>query len=282
MIRNYMSVFQDDNFEGVEAPVSAQPFYTEGFVHLVDKDDATLLCRDLSSIRIPVHMVSKHKLGMGDWIECKVAYNTGVKRHLVSEIEKIKSVAFDEAPCLAPSTKVKLNNKDIKLGSRVILRSEDKLTTMTDIRIEGAAIEKIALVMDEGDYCVNTLLRAGFNHVFFAKPEIGLRKQIANVLFALFHAKREAASGKNVLFFIESLTKLVRLYGKVMQKDEDGMLDSSQTFVGAIEDVKTLYLSARQLDGSGSLTCIGLAQDARTPTDELYMAEFLEAANFVL
>jgi len=290
-----MWIFDEDDFDGVESPVSSQPFYVEGFVHIVHQKDPVLICRDMNSYKIPSYIVSKNKLDMGDWVECIVCYNTAVRRHLVTEVERVNGVSahskearypsFDQIESCAPSTVIKFDNHEIKLGTRILVDlgdSTDKISSMMNAQITGVNTTRIALIVDECDYCIKELTKAGFSSVFLTRPDVGLKKQITAALFAHFFAKSEAKNGKHVILFVESLSKLVRLYNKVNYKDTDGMIEMDKIYVGSLEDVKNLYLSSKQTVTGGSLTAVAFCHEPRTKMEEFIFTDFIELANKII
>jgi len=301
MVPSY--IFDEDEFMRVESPVSTLPFFAEGFVHLVDATDPIMICRDFRTFKIPYQMFTRHKLEMGDLVAGQVAFKTGISmdnaekgRFIVTEVQKVngvsvhsksevRPVSFEKLDGVSPYAKATLEDEDIRLGSRIMIdlgEKSDKIEPMANIKITGDKIIRIALIIDECDYCVKHLTRAGFSHVFLVTPDSGLKTQISTVLYALFFAKKEAATGKNVIFFIDSLSKLVRMFDKLNYKTKCGELEVTKVFIGSIQDVKKIYLGSKQLDNGGSLTNIAFTHKPRTRTEEYVLEDISELVNQVI
>jgi len=295
MVPTYFGIYELDESSTLASPASTRPYFTEGFVHTVKDRDAILITRNKSDIKIPITMMASHDLRMGDWIEVKAAYHTGSSRSIATEIIKINGDSsciranapiknFLDQPADEPTREIVLSGQKIKLGSRVAVTLEcesDKIRHMKNAISNDENVVKIAILINEGDYVVNALTRAGFSNVFLTIPDESIRRQASAILFALFWAQFETAKGKDVVLFVDGLNKISRIYDKT-RHDKDGMLDISKVFVGAIEDAKILFRSAKQIQDGGSLTIITYMGPPNNPAEEYMRADFLSMANQVI
>ena len=290
--------YPSDEYCGLQSPANTQPFLVNGFVHITKKQDgghdATLLCRDASFMHIPVTLVSQYELQNGDWVELMASFKPSINRYLVDTVERVngeiagskkeRKRSYDSMDSTKPHIKGKINGTEILLGTRTIINlraNENKIDQIEKTQIEGPNIVKIALIIEESDYCLKLLEKAGFNEVFLIRPELSHKQQISMVLYALFIAKQEAINGKNAVLFIESLTKIVRLYDKICC-GPNGLLDITKLFTGSLSDTKKLFMDAKQLGRAGSLTNIAFMHPPLTDRCHYIYSELLELSNQIL
>lgn len=262
-------------------------FHVAGFVHIL-KEGGVLLSTDLRVFKITPMLCSKYQLQMGDYIQADTAYSPERKEPVVSEIYTINGInshAYKNDKVLEfirPHREDRLGEHSIKLGSRILItsdKSHDRIKCMLS-RPPEVANYRIALVIEEGEDAINHLLENGMTEAFLVKPDLNLKKQVALCLFALFKAKQQAESGHDVILYIDSLSKLYRIYSKVAAATYQ--LDLSKVSLAPLADIKSFFLSSKAIKDGGSLTIKGYLNKPTNNVEQYIYEEFCDLANQII
>ena len=274
-----LDVVADVATRGLHTAVKSCSTIARGWVHIVEHAEfgAILLSLDLKCYPISKMVVVTHRLEMGDFVEAcitdQVADVTQINDCDVGEFIRTKP-GFDRAPVGVSGGVTTIWGKDFNLGSRTIRICESNENRIDLIsKLESNNTYKIALVIDESEGCVWQLLESGISEVYLNFPSHDIKQQLVLCLHAFFSAKRRAAEGKDVLFVIDNLSKVFKIYNK---NAFQGRLPMGEIHEKAVADLKHLFLSARQLEGGGSLSVVMLASNTKTLHDTTVFNEFTD------
>jgi transcription termination factor Rho len=133
--------------------------------------------------------------------------------------------------------------------------------------------------------CMAVLVDQRPEEIFALKSELGIdlvassfdesparHAQVADIVVE--NAKRLAESGKDVLLFIDSLTKLARAYSAEHADTAAGELHPE-----ALTRCKKLLGAGRNLQGGGSVTLLAALRESDSPLDRFLAVELSAAAN---
>jgi len=263
--------------------VTEQTRTGSGFIHTVPRGHGVLISSCLNTYHVPIKLITANRLDTGDYVEVRAVWNDQDKRYHVEEILNVTRTNFCTAPSIRPHKPAKIQNFDFNLGSRVVLTSARKLDFVNYIAAHHKDIKnvhKIALLIEESDDCVDFLIEKGLDEAYLVKVNFSTKKKVMLALTALFNAKRHAADGKDVVVFTDNLNKLYKLYNSSVH--DKGSIDISQINIGPLTDLKTFFMSSKQLKDSGSLTIISHVYKPSTQVENYIIDEFTNLANVVI
>jgi transcription termination factor Rho len=142
-------------------------------------------------------------------------------------------------------------------------------------------IDVLVLLIDERPEEVTDIRRRVRGQVFASSSdtERGLQTRLAQL--ALEVAKRKVEAGRDVVMFLDSLTRLGRAFN-ISQKGT-GRTMSGGVDIRALEIPKRIFGAARKLEGHGSLTIMASALvETNSRMDELIFEEFKGTGNMEL
>jgi len=278
---NYLSFLEGD-FSTCVAEATHETYFVCGYVHLVAGGGAYLIANNLYFHNISVTLVKTMGLCMGDFIEGQTNGASIVSiSHINSKSPNIcKHTDFNSAEAIAPHKYTCICSQDVRLGERILVTSPVQ-ERIKCIAKDSCALPtntySMALVLDEDEHVIKTLTQSGVRTAYLASPIISLKKQFTLCLFALFHAKHIAChQGTDVILFIDSLTKMMRLYNKL--SSPDGKVEPGRMDVAALSDLKT-YFSATKTLCKGSLTIVAHTNPPVNDFDKMLCAEFSDLAH---
>ena len=278
----------------VRSTTSGEVRAVSGYFHMSPRGSGSLISPELFTYSVPLKLISAYGLATGDFLEAKATYNPVRGSFAVEEINKVNgsvstkyatspTVRFEKLEGIRPRQTKQINGGSFKLGHRVVVSTSKEFDRIEDISIIAKQIPdeyKIALVIEETDDCVKYLLDNSINEVFLSKPEHNYKKHVLLCLNALFTAKRRAESGKDVILFIDNMTKLFKVYNN--SSVTDGQMPVSRINLSSITDAKIFFMSARALEQGGSLTILGYVSSSSNQTDELILNELSDLANIII
>jgi len=251
-------------------------------LHIVPRGCGVLISSCLNTYHVPIKLITANRLVTGDFLETKAVWNEHEKRYIIQEISKIERINFDSSESIRPHKVKKTGIIEFKLGQRVIVsipQKQDRIEQIASNYKELTNIYKIVLLVEESDDCVQYLQDNGIDEVYLIKVNFSTKKQIMLALTSLFNAKRYAAGGKDVVLCIDNLNKLFRLYNTSVSTS--GNHDISILNLGPLTDLKTFFMSGKQIKDGGSLTIIAQTNNPSSETEKYVLDDFCNLANVV-
>ena len=245
----------------------------EGFVYILPRGHAILITSALCTYHVSMQHVMANKLKTGDQIEAKT------DEMGICEVTAVRHIGFDKAKALRPNVMRKIGNFGFKLGGRILLRNRgnfDFIEYIAKNQKQTNPSYKIALLVDESEDCIDYLKDSGTNEIYLAKVNFNIKKKILMTISAILTAKQYAAKGKNVIFFIDNLNKLFKLYNSSV---DTNTIDITKVNIGPLTDLKTLFMEAKQLENKGSLTIIANMLAPTNDIEKFVLDDFLCLAN---
>jgi transcription termination factor Rho len=256
---------------------------------------------------IPRELISRFKLKQGHCIEAQAMQNDRFPNPKVCFIDKVDGATLDERKgkytfqqmiSIAPDEQIKLESKDGRLTTRIMdLFSPigkgtrglivapprtGKTTILHDIAhgvIENhPECHVIVLLVDERPEEVTDFKRSVDAEIYASSNDEEIHHHLRLAEIAIDRAKRLVEAGKDVVFLLDSITRLARAYNAASGKGGrtmSGGLDSR-----ALEKPRQLFAAARNCEEGGSLTIIATALiQTGSKMDELIFQEFKGTGN---
>ncbi len=212
-----------------------------------------------------------------------------------------QTVAFDDLRAASPESQLKLEHPDqplsmrlidlvcpIGLGQRALIAAPPRAGKTTLLNQMARSISwnhpdvviKILLI-DERPEEVTEISDQNLGDVYASNldepPES--HAQLANL--TMHHCRRIAESGKDVVLFVDSLTRLARAMNKLPQRN--GTTGSGGLNTRALDFPKKLFGSGRRLTAGGSLTLLAsVLIETDNRMDEVIFREFKGTGNMDL
>ena len=234
-----------------------------GFVHVKTTGGGILFGEDLRTYSISLMTTATQALQTGDFVESFIGpneWNEEVVRTIKLVTYENKPRRFKAAETTSESRLLTMANKVIHAGKRTIIQTEKAFDRVSDllklcksITADTKKIYKIALLLDEDEMNI-TQLKKHADEVFVPPADGTKTHQVFLCLYSLFKAQHFAVKGYDVVFFVDNLSKLVKLYNHSVTPDE--LYAPTHFNLGAINDIKQFLLSARTLRDGGSFTPI--------------------------
>jgi transcription termination factor Rho len=264
---------QPENFEmqSVRGEALQNKLRLQGFVYLLMRGNAMLVSKSMSTFYISLKQVAENNLKTGDIVEA------GIDGKTVTEIASVEKNNFDYAKYIRPHRLCVINDTSFKFGDKVVFASQKPLDFVEFIGMHGSKnqnVYKVALLIDQGEDCVGYLAKQGIDEVYLADVKQTLKNKVLFTLASSFAAKKQALKGKDVILFIDNLNKLFKLYNSSIA-DFEGQIDVTKLRHGALVDLKTFFMQARQLE-VGSLTIISYLRKPATELEKYVMDDFVD------
>jgi len=265
-------------------PVTEPTRTGSGFLHTLPRGHGVLISFCLNTYYVPIRLITTHSLETGDHAEVKAVWSESDKRYIVEQITRVTKIGFDSAESARPHKSTEMGRLKFKLGQRIMVCTPRNYDRIESIARYNKMLEpkhkKIVLLVEESDDCVDYLRENGIHEVYLVKVNFSVKKQLMLALTALFNAKRYAAMGNDVVLAIDNLNKLFKLYNA--SAIESGTIETTQINLGSLTDIKTFFMSAKQIKDGGSLTIIGHANKPSSEMEKFVMDEFSTLANVYL
>ncbi|MCL2569655.1 MAG: hypothetical protein FWE16_00435 [Firmicutes bacterium] len=269
----------------IRTSASADTKFARGWMHVLEHDNAgaILLSFDLKTYRVSKLLVLTKRLEMGDLVDAYVADNevkeiTLINGQNANTFERRNT--FDKKQTNQPDIIVNLWKDKISLGSRVIVSCDKTFNRVKAIAesTQNSFLFKIALLIDEQDNSVKFLTENKIDEVYMNVSSLNSKEQLALCLQAFFSAKYHASNNKNVIFFVDNLSKIFKIYNKCAC----GETTMGQMNESAVNDLKHMFLSAKQFADDGSLTIVKFINKPTNYRDEFLYEEFTDIANKII
>ncbi|MCL2755628.1 MAG: hypothetical protein FWE45_01080 [Firmicutes bacterium] len=275
----YLQLLEQDDLSSCETVCTSESFSNYGFVLLLPNGSSILISRDLFTYKICTTLTSSHKLQMGDSIEVVAKIDKGLRK--VIEIKNVETYNATKVKCIVPHIKSSIWDNEFTLGSRILVLADKTYNRVGDIaKFQNPNVYRMALLIEENDESVEFLCNNKIDETFLVKVDMPTRKQVALCLYALFSAKRLAYSGKSVIFFIDSLSKMWRIYSKCAAKDE--LVPVNMIHIGAMADLKKYFMAPKALEKGGDLSIVGFVNNPTSEVESYIYDELSNLANLII
>ena len=142
-------------------------------------------------------------------------------------------------------------------------------------------VRVMMVLVDERPEEVTHFRRATGAEVLASSNDQDVEQHVRLSRLALAKAKAEVEFGRDVVLFLDSLTRLGRAFNKAIPSS--GRTMSGGVDIRALEEPKRMFGSARKIEGGGSLTIIATCLiDTGSRMDELIFQEFKGTGNMEL
>jgi transcription termination factor Rho len=134
------------------------------------------------------------------------------------------------------------------------------------------------LLVDERPEEVTHFRRSTGAEVLASSNDLDVEQHVRLTRMTFAKAKAEVEFGKDVVLFMDSLTRLGRAFNKAVPSS--GRTMSGGVDIRALEEPKRMFGAARKIEGGGSLTVIATCLvDTGSRMDELIFQEFKGTGN---
>lgn len=256
---------------------------------------------------VPRELIKRFKLKKGSFIEGKAQHNAKFPNPKVRFIEKVDGAlleerkgryTFQQMVSIAPDEQIRLEAKDGRVTTRIMdlfcpigkgtrglivaPPRTGKTTLLHDIA--HGVIENhpechcIVLLVDERPEEVTDFKRSVDAEIYASSNDEELSNHLRLAELAIERAKRLVEAGKDVVFLLDSITRLARAYNAASGKG--GRTMTGGLDVRALEKPRQLFSAARNCEEGGSLTIIATALiETGSKMDELIFQEFKGTGN---
>lgn len=256
---------------------------------------------------VPRELIKRFKLKKGSFIEGKAQQNERFPNPKVRFIEKVDGAlleerkgryTFQQMVSIAPDEQIRLESKDGRVTTRIMdlfcpigkgtrglivaPPRTGKTTLLHDIA--HGVIENhpechcIVLLVDERPEEVTDFKRSVDAEIYASSNDEELSNHLRLAELAIERAKRLVEAGKDVVFLLDSITRLARAYNAASGKG--GRTMTGGLDVRALEKPRQLFSAARNCEEGGSLTIIATALiETGSKMDELIFQEFKGTGN---
>jgi transcription termination factor Rho len=256
---------------------------------------------------VPRELIKRFKLKKGSFIEGKAQHNAKFPNPKVRFIEKVDGAlleerkgryTFQQMVSIAPDEQIRLEAKDGRVTTRIMdlfcpigkgtrglivaPPRTGKTTLLHDIA--HGVIENhpechcIVLLVDERPEEVTDFKRSVNAEIYASSNDEELSNHLRLADLAIERAKRLVEAGKDVVFLLDSITRLARAYNAASGKG--GRTMTGGLDVRALEKPRQLFSAARNCEEGGSLTIIATALiETGSKMDELIFQEFKGTGN---
>jgi hypothetical protein len=265
--------------EGVDFPCVRSPNVREqfvsGFVYAMERGHGIVITAAMNTYHLPARMIAENKLETGDYIEAMTDDYT------VQRVLKFSEIKPNAIKAERPNCEVQFGKVKFKLGSRVCAMGGQDFDFIDYIsKIKIPTVKRVAILIDQGDDCMEFLDNSGFEKVYSARVNHNLKKRVMLALYALFISKQMCARGENVLLCVDNFNKLFRIYNSTFNSAET--VDILELHVGPYMDLKSYFMEARQNAGGGSLTILANVVPPKSDIEKFVVGEFTEMCSTII
>mgnify|MGYP005857441231 CR=1 FL=1 len=256
---------------------------------------------------VPRELIKRFKLKKGNFVEAKALHNDKFPNPKVRFIEKVDGAtleerkgrySFQQMVSIAPDEQIRLEAKDGRLttrmmdlfcpvgkGTRGLIVAPPRTGKTTILQdIAHGVVENhpechcMVLLVDERPEEVTDFKRSVKAEIYASSNDEELESHLHLAEIAIERAKRLVEAGKDVVFLLDSITRLARAYNAASGKG--GRTMTGGLDVRALEKPRQLFSAARNCEEGGSLTIIATALiETGSKMDELIFQEFKGTGN---
>jgi len=258
---------------------------------------------------VPRELIRRFKLGQGSMITAQATPDQRFPNPKVRFIEKVdgmdlearrRVVEFANLLTITPNEHLKLELKDGRMTTRVVdlfcpigkgtrglivaPPRTGKTTFLRDMALgileNHPECHVMILLVDERPEEVTDFKRSVPAEVWASSNDESVENHIRIAELCIERAKRLVEAGKDVVLFVDSLTRLSRAYNT---QRNSGRTGSGGLDVRALEKPRQLFASARNTEDGGSLTIIAsILVETGSRMDDVIFQEFKGTGNMEL
>lgn len=258
---------------------------------------------------VPRELIRRFKLGQGSMITAQATPDQRFPNPKVRFIEKVdgmdlearrRVVEFANLLTITPNEHLKLELKDGRMTTRVVdlfcpigkgtrglivaPPRTGKTTFLRDMSLgvleNHPECHVMILLVDERPEEVTDFKRSVPAEVWASSNDESVENHIRIAELCIERAKRLVEAGKDVVLFVDSLTRLSRAYNT---QRNSGRTGSGGLDVRALEKPRQLFASARNTEDGGSLTIIAsILVETGSRMDDVIFQEFKGTGNMEL
>ncbi|MBI2510741.1 MAG: transcription termination factor Rho [Opitutae bacterium] len=258
---------------------------------------------------VPRELIRRFKLGQGSMVTAQATPDPRFPNPKVRFIEKVdgmdlearrRVVEFPNLLTITPNEHLKLELKDGRLTTRVVdlfcpigkgtrglivaPPRTGKTTMLRDMALgvleNHPECHVMILLVDERPEEVTDFKRSVPAEVWASSNDESVENHIRVADLCIERAKRLVEAGKDVVLFLDSLTRLARAHNT---QRNSGRTGSGGLDVRALEKPRQLFASARNTEDGGSLTIIAsILVETGSRMDDVIFQEFKGTGNMEL
>ncbi len=256
---------------------------------------------------VPRELIKRFKIKQGSFVEGNAQHDDRFPNPKVRYIEKVDGLtleerrhrpSFQQLTSIAPNEQIRLESKDGRLTTRIMdlfcplgkgtrglivaPPRTGKTTLLHDIA--HGAMENhpechvIVLLVDERPEEVTDFKRSVPAEIYASSNDEEIENHLRVAELAVERAKRLVEAGRDVVFLLDSITRLARSYNAA--RGGGGRTMTGGLDIRALEKPRQLFSAARNCEEGGSLTIIASALiQTGSKMDELIFQEFKGTGN---
>ena len=256
---------------------------------------------------VPRDLIKRFKLKQGCFLTAKALHHArypNPKVHFIEQVDETpledrkRQFSFQQLTSIPPQEQIILEAKDGRLTTRIIdlfcpigkgtrglivaPPRTGKTTLLHDIA-HGVSenhpeCHLMVLLVDERPEEVTDFKRSVDAEIYASSNDEEITSHLRIAEIAIERAKRLVETGKDVVFLLDSITRLARAYNAATGKG--GRTMTGGLDIRALEKPRQLFSAARNCEESGCLTIIATALiETGSKMDELIFQEFKGTGN---
>jgi transcription termination factor Rho len=263
-----------------------------------------------SDVFVPPGLVAKYRLKMGATLKGHIQPDKKGRGQQLADVTEICGRPAEQYVSLAPfdrltvidpvdvlwletgpepmTTRVVDLLTPIGRGQRALIVSPPRAGKTILLEHMATAVRKnypdvhvMMLLVDERPEEVTHFRRSTGAEVLASSNDLEVEQHVRLARMAFARAKVEVEFGRDVVLFMDSLTRLGRAFNKAIPSS--GRTMSGGVDIRALEEPKRLFGAARKIENGGSLTVVATCLiDTGSRMDELIFQEFKGTGNMEL
>ena len=258
---------------------------------------------------VPRRMISQCHLRAGVVVE-GVSQQSNQGRQVVSRIEKVNDLSldawsaalpFDQGTVIAPDEHLRLETDSdnvsmrmvdltcpVGLGQRALIVAGARTGKTILLQQMAQAVTKahpdmrvVMLLVDERPEEITDMRRTVDGQVFGSSNDHESDSHLRVARLTVEYVKRWVEAGRDVVLFVDSLTRLGRAFNRTQRSS--GRTMSGGIDINALAIPRQIFGSARNIENGGSLTIVAtILVDTGSRMDEVIFEEFKGTGNMEL
>ncbi len=263
-----------------------------------------------TDVFVPPGLVARYRLKMGATLEGHIQPDKKGRGQQLADLTKICGEPPEKYTTLVPFERLTVVDPEEALwletgpepmttrvidlltpigrGQRALIVSPPRAGKTILLEHMAAAVKKnypdvhvMMLLVDERPEEVTHFRRSTGAEVLASSNDLEVEQHVRLARMAFARAKIEVEFGRDVVLFMDSLTRLGRAFNKAIPSS--GRTMSGGVDIRALEEPKRLFGAARKIENGGSLTVVATCLiDTGSRMDELIFQEFKGTGNMEL